>query len=187
MALQASLALTLHAVGDWALLELRIRVDFDSAAQASHKVLVVAAEYIVEPGRHLWFQGQAAGCRVLVDTGRPRLSGDCQVGLVLAEGGQKHIVVVGLVGDFDEFRFHVLVDPHELVLLPREGEVLAVIGHEDLSQSHILILHGDVLVEGVVAPIVPVDIGIELCNCKAQEHVVVGDGHRPDDVLKLVV
>ena len=53
MALQASLALTLHAVEDRALLELRIRVDFDSLAQASHKVLVVAAQRMVETGRHL--------------------------------------------------------------------------------------------------------------------------------------
>ena len=44
--------LTLYAVGDRALLELRVSVGADFLAQTSHKVLVVIAEYMGETAGH---------------------------------------------------------------------------------------------------------------------------------------
>ena len=80
-----------------------------------------------------------------------------------------------------------MVDSHKLVPLSRKGDILAIIGHENVSQSHILVLHCDILVEGEVAPIIAVYINIVFCNWETQEHVVVSDGHRLDYVLKLVI
>ena len=117
-----------------------------------------------EPAGHLRFQGQVARDRVLVNIGRRRPSSDYQVGLVLAEGGQNGHTAVGLVGDFNEAQSLVLVDSDEPVPSPLEGEVLAVIGHEDVPRFLIHVVDGDVLVEGEVAAIVPVDIGIVFCN-----------------------
>lgn len=57
-----------------------------------------------------------------------------------------------------------------------------VISHRYPSKASILVLHSDVLVQDEPVPVILVDIGMRPMDDEGQEHVVIGDGYRINDV-----
>ena len=126
---------------------------------------------------------EAATGSIPVDEGLGS-SGDCQVGLVLAEGGRVDILRVLLLHKLLETRPVVFVDPHELILPSSKGQKLMVVGHRYPSKTLIVVLHVDGLVSVELGTIKPVQVHVRLGDHEGQEHVVVGDSDRINGILK---
>ena len=61
-----------------------------------------------------------------------------------------------------------------------------VIGHRYPSKALLLVLHADGLVADELLSIILVDVGMSLMDDEGQEHMVVGDGYRINEIRKLI-